>query len=307
MIKQAVVLVAHGTVDDLDELPEFVTRIRRGHPAPPELIEELRRRYAAIGGKSPLNDINRRVAARLETILALPVRVANRLARPYVKDVLAELAGSEVNHVVSVPLAQYSAHVYADAVKTAAGELGGKVEVSCAESWAEEPGLIEAYAEAILDAIYAIGPRERSLTVVLTAHSLPTAAVRAGDPYERLVRAAAKAVAARVEHFAGATHCVVAFQSQGMGTGPGGRPVEWLGPDLLTTIEEARARGDGHILFAPIGFLADHVEILYDLDVEARAWVTERGMAYHRTASLNDASNLVLALSRVALPLLREI
>jgi ferrochelatase len=97
---------------------------------------------------------------------------------------------------------------------------------------------------------------------------------------------------------------VVAFQSQGMGTGPGGKPVEWLGPDMLATIDACRARGDAHVLFAPVGFLADHVEILYDLDVEARRWVEERGLVYHRTRSLNDSAPLVRALAHVAGPLL---
>jgi ferrochelatase len=306
-MKRAVVLVAHGTVDALDELPDFLARIRRGHAAPPELLAELRRRYEAIGGRSPLNDINRSLAGRLEGALGVPVRVGNRLSRPYVKDVLAELAGEGIRRVACVPLAQYSALVYADAARAAAGDLGGGVEVACAESWALEPGVIAAYARSIEDALDGLDEADRArTTVVLTAHSLPLAAIRAGDPYEAEVRAAAEAVAREAEARVRPARHVLAFQSQGMSTGPGGKPLPWLGPDLPSVIEEAHARGDRHLVFAPIGFLADHVEILYDLDVEARAWVTDRGMTFRRTQSLNDSDALVQALARVASPLLSD-
>ena len=314
-MKQAALLVAHGTVDDLSELPAFAARIRRGNPAPPELLAELRRRYEAIGGRSPLNAINERLAARVQERIRVPARIANRLARPFVKDVLAELAGGGVERVVVLPLAQFSAHVYAEAVTAAAAELaltpgGARVEVASAPSWGDDPGLLAAYADAISASLAAIDDLART-TVVLSAHSLPTAATQAGDPYEREFRAAASSVAARLvaqQERGGARSArhVVAFQSQGMSSGPGGRPVEWLGPDLLTTIEDCRARGDAHVVFAPIGFLADHVEILYDLDIEARAWVEERGMAYHRAGSLNDSEPLVRVLAGLATTLLHR-
>jgi ferrochelatase len=298
-MKQALLLVAHGTVDDLDELPSFVARIRRGHPAPPELLLELRRRYDAIGGRSPLNEINRRLAERVEAATGVTTRVANRLARPFVNEVMEGLAKDGVTHVAAVPLAQYSTHVYAEAVEGAAKELG--LTASCAQTWAVEPGLIEAYVDAIRGASAGIEDISRA-TVVLSAHSLPVAAIRAGDPYEHEFRAAADAVVARLASSAGSpvARTTIAFQSQGMSTGPGGRPVEWLGPELLATIDECRSRGDRDVIFAPIGFLADHVEILYDLDVEARGWVEGRGMAFHRTRSLNDGDALVGVIARIA-------
>jgi protoporphyrin/coproporphyrin ferrochelatase len=309
-MKNAALLVAHGTVDDLSELPEFAARIRRGHPAPPELLAELRRRYEAIGGQSPLNAINRRLASRLEEIIRVPVRVANRLARPFVKDVMGDLAQSGVERIVAVPLAQYSAHVYAGAVDEAAAELargGARIEAVCAPSWGEEPALLDAYATAIAESLAPIDPVAQT-TLILSAHSLPLAAIRAGDPYEREVRAAAAKIGDRVVARAGerALRQVVGFQSQGMSAGPGGRPVEWLGPDLPAAIEECRARGESHVVFAPIGFLADHVEILYDLDIEARGWVEERGMTFHRTRSLNDSEPLVRVLADLTLPLLHR-
>jgi ferrochelatase len=313
---QAAILVAHGTVDHPSELAEFATRIRRGHPAPPELVAELERRYAAIGGQSPLNAINRRLAARVEALVGFPVRVANRLARPFVKDVLAELAAGGVTRVVSVPLAQYSGHVYEAAVREAVKELGAagtRIEADCVPSWGEDEGLVEAFADAILGTLKAV-PREAKTTLLMTAHSLPVAAIRAGDPYERDVRAAAAEIGGYVA--AGGWNGIrreVAFQSQGMSAGPGGKPdgasaaeprrgphqTEWLGPDLRTAIDVCHARGDEHLVFAPVGFLADHVEILYDLDIEARAWVEERRMRYHRTPSLNDGDAIARVVARL--------
>jgi len=332
-MSDGILLVAHGTVDDLEDLPDFVARIRRGHPAPPELLAELRRRYERIGG-SPLNAINRRLAARVAERSGRPTQVANRLAKPFVKDVLAEmvaagvtrvgnrlaspfvkdalaeLGAAGVTRVAAVPLAQYSAHVYAEATREAAAALatesGAKLDVIAAGCWADEEELLAEYVGSIETAVAALPDRKRT-TVVLSAHSLPVAAVRAGDPYERDVRATADAITVRLASRAGEPppRTVVTFQSQGMtGTGPGGKPVEWLGPDLAVTIEACRARGDTDVVFAPIGFLADHVEVLYDLDVEAKQWVEKAGMCYHRTRLPNDGEAIVQAITHVARRLL---
>jgi ferrochelatase len=145
-------------------------------------------------------------------------------------------------------------------------------------------------------------------TVILTAHSLPRSVVDAGDPYEREVRALADAVVALVRtRFGRNERFTLAFQSQGMtGVGPGVPPAPWLGPDLRTTLNDASSGGDGHVLFAPIGFLADHVEILYDLDVEARAMALERGLSYARVPSLNADGDFIEVLARIARPLLHD-
>jgi ferrochelatase len=321
-MSDGILLVGHGTVDDLEDLPDFVARIRRGHPAPPELLAELRRRYETIGG-SPLNAINRRLAARVAERAGLPARVANRLAKPFVKDVLAEMAAAGVTRVAEVPLAQYSAHVYADATREAAAafasEGGARLDVAAAGCWADEEELLAEYVSGIESAVASVPDRKRT-TVVLSAHSLPVAAIRAGDPYERDVRATADAITVRLASRAGEPppRTVVTFQSQGMSTGPGGKPdgtspaspergphqIEWLGPDLAATIEACRARGDADVVFAPIGFLADHVEVLYDLDVEAKQWVEKAGMRYHRTRLPNDGDAIVRAITHVAQRLL---
>jgi ferrochelatase len=295
----AVVLIAHGTVESLDDLPAFLANIRRGHAAPPDLVAEVRRRYEAIGGRSPLTDITREVAAKLEARLGLPTRMAMRLFHPYPKEVITALAGEGIRRIVTVPLAQHSAGVYGSAVKAAAAEIDPAIEVVCAPNWGRTPELTQAFATVLLEALAKIPPAELDrAAVVLTAHSLPLAVLRAGDPYEREVRASAEDVvaAARARGGCFAEH-VVAFQSQGLSTGP--NRIEWLGPDLKNAVVELHKNGRKHIVLAPIGFLADHVEILYDLDIEAKAWAEELDIVLYRSASLNAGEGLIDALAAV--------
>ncbi len=297
MSDTAVVAVSHGTVDDLADLPGFVTNVRRGRPAPAELVAELRRRYEAIGG-SPLNRINAQVAAKLAARLGVPVVPANRLWHPFVREVFADLAGRGTRRVVLLPLAQHSTHVYAEDAKRAAEATG--LALACVPAWGGQGDLTAAFATRIVASLGAPHDAART-TVVMTAHSLPRSIVDAGDPYERDVRASAAAIGAAVRERVGSVRTEVAFQSQGM-AGPA--PVEWLGPDLRAALDDARQHGAQRVLLAPIGFLADHVEVLYDLDVEARAMAAERGMAFARAPSLNADDDFVSVLANVCRPLL---
>jgi ferrochelatase len=275
-MSQGVLLVSHGSVDRLEDLPAFLANIRRGHPAPPELVAEVTRRYQVIGG-SPLNAINKELAQRLQDELAMPVRAANRLWHPYPAEAIAEL---KVDRLAMIPLAQHSAHVYAEAVKKVAPHA------VCAPNWGNAPDLIEAQASTIR-------PLVRQ-ALLLTAHSLPKSVIAAGDAYEKEFRASCAAVGRAV-----GVEPVVAFQSQGMGTS-----VEWLGPDLASALDSIEARGQSHVVIAPIGFLADHVEILYDIDVEAQAMAKERGLTLVRAPSLNAGDAIVKVLARIARELL---
>ncbi|AKV03548.1 Ferrochelatase, protoheme ferro-lyase [Labilithrix luteola] len=293
----AVVLVAHGTVDALSDLPEFLKNIRRGHAAPPDLLAEVRRRYEAIGGSSPLNAINRALARAVgERLGSVPVRFCNRLFRPYPKDVLSELFDEGVRRACVIPLAQHSSGVYGAAMTDAAREVGdGSMSVVSAPNWGRDEKLTEAFASTVMEAFARVPADESARTaLVLTAHSLPVSVIEAGDPYEAEFRGSAEAVVAAVRaRGARFAEHAIAFQSQGMSTGPGGRPMAWMGPDLKATLEALAARGVRHVVVAPIGFLADHVEILYDLDIEARAWCESRGMSLYRSDSLNDRQELV--------------
>jgi ferrochelatase len=310
-MKGAVLLVSHGSVDELDDLPAFLTNVRRGRPPPPELVQELRRRYEAIGGRSPLNASNAEIARRLEGRLGVTVAWANRLFRPYVRDVVLGLVREGVTRIAVVPLAQHSAHVYEEDARRAA--LGTGVAVACAPNWGQDAGLCLAFASRIAGTLASLRSSDSSAshsgtTVVATAHSLPRSVIDAGDPYEREVRAAADAVVALLRtRFGREEHWAMAFQSQGMAdAGPGGRAAPWLGPDLRATLDDVSSRGDRRVVFAPIGFLADHVEILYDLDVEARAMALERGLSYARVPSLNADGDFIEVLARVAMPLLHR-
>ena len=294
----ALLLVAHGTVENLDDLPAFVTNIRRGHAPPPELIAELRRRYAAIGGRSPLLDISRSLAQKLELRLGVPTRIAMRLWHPYPGPVATELAGAGVTSLAVVPLAQHSAAIYGDAVKKAVAQLAIPMSVHCATNWGQSAALVQAHANEIRKVLAAL-PRETlaKTTLLFTAHSLPVAIIRGGDPYEKEFRASVEAVVKLLGE--DAPRHVVAFQSQGIGTG-----MEWLGPDLQTVLGEIAKSGQKKVVFAPIGFLADHVEVLYDLDIEAREWAHGLGLEYERAASLNDSDALVETIAAVAAPLI---
>ena len=296
-MNEAVLLVSHGTVDDLDDLGAFVANVRRGHAPSPELVAELRRRYEAIGGKSPLNVISGALASKLEARLGVRVAWANRLWRPYVRDVLARLAADGVARVALVPLAQHSARVYADDARRAAEGTGMALE--CSGNWGRRDAICRAFASRISSTL---GPAEASEGTVLlmTAHSLPRAVVDRGDPYEREVRASAQAIAAIVHERQGRPiPFTVAFQSQGLSGGG-----EWLGPNLREALDDAKSRGFRRAVVAPVGFLADHVEVLYDIDVEARAYAAERGLLLDRTPSLNADDDFVDALAEVSRPLL---
>jgi ferrochelatase len=300
----AILLVSHGSVDDLDDLEAFVTNVRRGHAPAPEVVAELRRRYEAIGGRSPLNAINTALAAKLARRTGVEVALANRLWKPYVRDVVVALGKAGVRRLAVVPLAQHSGPVYADDALRAAEGTG--VDVRCAPSWGRDPSLIAAFASRIAATLGAAADPERT-AVVMTAHSLPQSVIDAGDPYERDVLGAARDIASAVEARTGAApRTIVAFQSQGLSTGPGGRPVAWLGPDLRSAVALAAERGDTHAIFAPVGFLADHVEVLYDLDIEARAMAGARGMTYARVPSLDADDDLVETLVALARPLLSD-
>lgn len=245
----------------MSDVPAFLANIRRGRPAPQELVDEVIRRYQLIGG-SPLMEHSHAQARALEQRLGMPVRVAGRLWHPFPEEVLGELVRDGATRVLSLPLAPQSVHVYNAAVREAAKD---SVEIVSAPAWGNQPALIDAFMEVIDEGLAkhdlaAVSAGE--LPILLTAHSLPTRILASGDPYETDFRAMAALVAARLEQRGYPTE--VAFQSQGASS------ESWLGPDLKTRLAAAVERGFSAAFIAPIGFVAEHVETLYDLDVEAQ-------------------------------------
>jgi len=281
----AVLLIQHGSVEDPAEIPEFVRTIRRGRPTPQSIIDEVTHRWKVIGG-SPLLSLTQEQARALSERLGLRVAVGGRLWKPWARDVVAALAHEGVTRVLSLPLAPMSVHVYNEAAR----EACAAANIACVEApaWHEEPALIDAFADvtraAMVDGAH----------VVFTAHSLPTRVIAAGDPYEAQVRRTAELVAQSL----GMSRWSVAFQSQGMDGG------EWLGPDLPTIFTEIANQGTRDVVMCAIGFLADHTEILYDLDIEARAIAESKGLSFHRARSLNAHPRLIDGLESIARRLL---
>lgn len=286
----AVLLVGHGGVDRVEDVAAFVKNIRHGRPPTQAIVDEVSRRWLAIGG-SPLNAITRAQAEALRARLGVPVAVASRMWTPRVRDVVPALVERGARRLVCVPLAPFSAEIYGNFVRAECA--GFDVEVLAAAPWGAEPALVAAFASAIAEAGDVIAAdRRRDATLVLTAHSLPKRVIAAGDGYAHEVEACARAVIAATGW--PVERARIAFQSQGMDGG------EWLGPDLPTTFEALASRGVADALFCAIGFLADHTEVLFDLDVEARAIAEKHGIAFHRAPSLNARPQLVDALEAVA-------
>jgi ferrochelatase len=290
-----VLLLGHGTVENLGDLPPFLANIRRGRPAPPALVDELRARYTAIGG-SPLLRISRELAAAVERAIGARVHLAMRFWHPFAKDVLRELGPSTGRVLRVVPLAPYSGPVYAGEMRALAEAARAEglepPALACAPSWGTEPLLAQAFAER-LRATLARLPAGRSKTahVLFSAHSLPVAVIQKGDAYPSEVRAAAEAV---VRGAALENPWRVVYQSQGA------TPDPWLGPTVRESLLEVAGQGAQDVIICPIGFLSDHIEVLYDLDVEARAEAERAGLSYHRTESLNASPSLVAAIAAVA-------
>ncbi|MES1188429.1 MAG: ferrochelatase [Myxococcales bacterium] len=282
-----VVLVAHGTVENLDDLATFVARIRHGRPPPPGLVDELRRRYEAIGGFSPLLQTTREQAQALAKRLEAPVFVAMRLWEPGVEKALAGAASLGLQRLSVIALAPFSQHVYWDAAVKVAAAASTSIQLLPSAPYAEEPDFVAAHVTSINDALARL---DSPAAVVLSAHSLPSVAIQRGDPYARLVQASAAAISAGLGR-----PVRLCYQSQGADGG------DWLGPTVRETLTAIAAEGTREVVWAPFGFLADHVETLYDLDIEARAIAEELSLSLVRVPALNLHPGLTAALAAVAI------
>lgn len=266
----------------MEDMPGFLSEIRRGRPVPPELLEEMIHRYEYVGG-SPLLRLTEEQASALATLTGLETRVAMRLWSPRVEDVTGDWGPQD--RVTIVPMAPFSIGVYEGAARAAFGKRDDSPKVACVEPWGQHPALIDAFV-ADIEAELVRCPDDARVRLVLSAHSLPVAVIQAGDSYARLFEATAALVAARlnVEHR-------ICYQSQGASD------AAWLGPDLLSTFKQAKEDGIDHVVVSPIGFLAEHIETLYDLDVEARNQCAELGLALHRVKAIGTHPGLIRALA----------
>ena len=288
-LRQAVLAVAHGTISDLNDLPEFLRRIRRGRPAHAELIAELRRRYQAIGG-SPMLQHTRAQVNALSELLEVEVLLAMRFWEPSIAQVLREVVSRGIRRVCVLPLAPFSVATYCDAVADELADIRDDLdcppELVPVEDWSAEPEFVTALASHIARGRARV---ESDAALILTAHSRPLAIGPAAVRYQQRVTACATAVGSRLGQPA-----LLCFQSQGSGSR------DWIGPPLRVGLQRVREQGHKAVVVAPIGFLAEQLETVYDLDTEAAQWAAGLGLRYHRLPVLGDHPLLMQLLVAVA-------
>ena len=287
--------MAYGTPRDLDDVEAYYTHIRRGQPPPPELLEELTERYQAIGGRSPLFEITEAQCRGIETrVPRATVYLGQKHAAPFIEDAVAGLVEDGVERAVSLVLAPHfssmSVGAYNARVAEAAANLGWEGKLHTIESWHLEEGYLDFLATEVRSALAKISVQARpDTTVLFTAHSLPERILQTGDPYIEQLQETAAAVARRV----GSARWQVGWQSAGRTADP------WIGPDVLDIIRSLHDDGGRGVVVCPCGFVADHLEVLYDIDVECRALADELGLELVRTRSPNTDAGFLDALAAV--------
>lgn len=293
--------MALGTPASIDDLEAFVTRIRGGRPPTADLLRDLRARYAAIGGRSPLLEISwaqaRGVAARLGARRAEPaVRayVGMKHSQPFIADAVAQMRADGIRRAIALPLAPHPSALttedYAAITRRAVAESGGGIALEVVPAWHLHPTFLACLATRVLAALGTLPEDERTRTaVIFAAHSLPLRVVERGDRYPGAVEATARAVAERV----GLRHWHLAWQSAGRTGEP------WLGPDVSEVFPLLARTGTRAVVLCPCGFVSDHLEVLYDIDIHYRGLADDLGLRLVRTASLNDDPLFLDALADV--------
>ena len=278
-MKTAVVLMAYGSPSRPEDIPAYFRDIRGGRPVSREAIDELAERYRRIGGGSPLNEITERQRAALERELGVQVYVGMKHWRPRIEEAVKSALAGGAERIVGLVLAPHYSRLSIGAYRERLEEaLDGRAELLFVESWHDHEPFLDVLAERI---------RGTSAHVVFTAHSLPARILTEDDPYRDQLLETSRLVADE----AGVERWSFAFQSES----PTGEP--WLGPDILDELERLHAAGARQVLVAPVGFVSDHLEILWDLDVEAREKAAELGLELERIESLNDDPVFIAALA----------
>ena len=266
----AVVLMAYGSPDRLEDVPAYYADIRGGRPIAPERLEELVGRYRALGieDSNPLNEITEATRARLEDELGVPVFTGMRHWTPRISEAAEQALATGAETIVGLVLApHYSSMSIAKYRALLEGAISGRAELCFVERWGDEPGFVELLAERLVAQSH-----KASDHVVFTAHSLPARILDGGDPYEDELMATSKAIAER----AALSEWSFSFQS----ASPTGEP--WLGPDIVEHLGDLAGRGVEDVLLCPVGFVSDHLEIRWDLDTVAAKRAEELGLRLRR-------------------------
>jgi ferrochelatase len=257
------------------------------------VMQEIYHRYSLIG-KSPLTEITMRQAEALQSKLGLPVYVGMRNWKPFIADAVRQAVSNGVDKVVAICLAPQNSSTSVGLYRKAlSAEIQPGMAVQFVESWHDHPLLVQAFAER-LEPVWRQASAEAgaALPVIFTAHSVPMRTIQAGDPYEKEAKETASLVGSRIGLPAELQH--FAFQSQGMSGGP------WLGPTVESAMLERKRQGHKGVVIAPVGFVCDHVEVLYDIDIGFREFAAEQGLKMWRPESLNVSATFVAALAKLA-------
>ncbi len=291
--------MAYGTPSTEDDVEAYLTHIRQGRRPKPEEVEDLKRRYRAIGGSSPLLDIMTRQASALEEALNSDgvkprIYIGMKHWHPFIEEVVPKILGDGFRRIIALALAPHYSNLsiggYKRAVENAQRASRIEIQVDFIESWYDHPSFHLAVAEKVRETLkqFPTGSRE-SPEVIFTAHSLPERILQQNDPYPNQLRSSCQAVADLV----GIGKWSFAYQSAGH------TPEKWLGPDIqevLKDLSERPAALSRNVLIVPIGFVSDHLEILYDLDIEAQLYARNCGLTLKRTESLNTSQTFISAL-----------
>ncbi len=299
----AVLLMAYGGPDKLEDIPAYLADVRHGRPFSQELLEEITERYRRIGGRSPIVELTRAQAAGVERLLnareaaeqgiRYRTYVGMRHWHPYIHEVVPEILRDGADRLVAVVMAPHyskmSVGAYLQRLSEALESQRAELPVLAVESWKDEPAFIAAVVDRITEGLARFAERRDEVVLLFTAHSLPERILTWGDPYREEILASVEQVA---RHFP-SRRWVFAFQSQGASEEP------WLGPTVEETLDRLAAEGVENVLLVPIGFVCDHVEVLYDVDIEHRQYAADLGIRLERTASLNDHPLLCQAIADV--------
>ncbi len=312
MPKQAVLLLAHGTPETVEQIPEYLRNVVSGRPIPQHVIEEIQHRYALIG-RSPLTELTMEQARLVEAELAdhghaVPVYVGMRNWKPYIPDVVRQMRADGVEEAAVICLAPQNSRTSVGLYRRAVQAEAGPLRIDFTEGWAQHPLLAEAFAERLRAAMHKlINETGAPVPVLFTAHSVPCRTIQTpaategqprfwpgegADPYAQEAKHTAELVAERVPEI---PHWWFAFQSQGVSGGP------WIGPTVEETLDAIAQAGVKTLLLHPIGFLCDHVEILYDVDIVFRDYAKGKGIRLERPESLNASPTLAKCVADLAL------
>jgi ferrochelatase len=293
-----VLVMAYGGPGSLDEIPGYLADIRAGRPTPRAVVEEIAENYGAIGGRSPLLEVTRRQVDALADRLGADYRcyLGMRHWAPWIEEVVGEMVEDGIERAVGLVLAPHfsalSVARYQQKVADGLELYRGRIEFEHVSSYHDAPGLIEAFAGRVSEGIsrWPEGERDR-VHVVFSAHSVPQRVFAEGDPYDAQCRETARLVAER----AGIPDERWSWSYQSAGR----TPEPWAGPDLGEHLEELAARGVRDVVAVPVGFVSDHVEILFDVDVRARRVAERVGIRLERPPALNDDPVFIEALAGI--------